>query len=95
MAKSFNNLKDPKLHLSDKLPFGKYQGCRIMDLFPDSWEYLMWLHKNTSVPFGQDVISKITEHFMAEAEARFIDEEVKPWQSHSPFFSDWDDDVPF
>jgi hypothetical protein len=65
MAKSFNKLKDPKLHLQDKLPFGKYQGCRIVDLLPDSWEYLMWLSKNTSVQFGQDVVDAISAKFTA------------------------------
>lgn len=79
MAKSFKSLKDPKLHLLDKLPFGKYQNCRIIDLFPDNWEYLKWLVKNTQVKFGQDVLDKITECFSLEESYRHHVEEEAPW----------------
>ena len=75
MAKSFKSLKDPKLHLTDKLTFGKYKDCRIIDIMPDSWEYLMWLSKNTKVPFGQDVLDEITKHFKGYEGKRHKEEE--------------------
>lgn len=94
MAKSFKSLKDPKLHLLDKLPFGKYQNCRIVDIMPDSWEYLMWLSKNTQVAFGQDVIDEITKHFRGYEDKRHEEEEVKPWLQDN--YDNWNpDDVPF
>lgn len=94
MAKSFKSLKDPKLHLTDKLPFGKYKDCRIIDIMPDSWEYLMWLSKNTKVPFGQDVLDEITKHFKGYEDKRHEEEEIKPWQED--ITDDWSpDDVPF
>lgn len=79
MAKSFKSLKDPKLHLLDKLPFGKYKDCRIIDLFPDNWEYLKWLIQNTQIAFGQDVLDKITYYFNLDASYTHYVEEEAPW----------------
>lgn len=94
MAKSFTKLKDPKLHLLDKLPFGKYKDCRIVDIMPDQWEYLMWLSKNTQVAFGQDVLDEITKHFRGYEDKRHEEEEIKPWQQDN--YDNWNpDDVPF
>ena len=94
MAKSFKSLKDPKLHLTDKLPFGKYKDCRIIDIMPDSWEYLMWLSKNTGVQFGQDVFDEITRHFRGYEDNRHEEEEIKPWMQEN--YDNWSlDDIPF
>lgn len=100
MAKAFNKLKDPKLHLDDKLTFGKFAGCRIRDLFPDSWEYLKWLSQNTNIAFGQDVLDTITEFWKQDDEKRHYEEEVKPWTASTGSFFDgfddtYDDDIPF
>lgn len=96
MAKSFKSLKDPKLHLSDKLTFGKYKDCRIIDIMPDSWEYLLWLGKNTQIAFGQDVIDEITKHFRGYDDKRHEEEEIKPWQQDNiDFWNPDEDDIPF
>ena len=96
MAKSFKSLKDPKLHLLDKLPFGKYKDCRIVDIMPDSWEYLMWLSKNTQIAFGQDVIDEISKHFKGYEDARHEEEEIKPWQQDNiDLWNPDEDDIPF
>ena len=95
MAKQFTKLRDPKLQLTDVLPFGKFQGCRICDCVEDNYEYFQWLTKNTQIQFSQDVLDTITEFWRQSTEQRFIEEEVKPWQSQTQYFSDWDDDIPF
>lgn len=98
MAKAFNTLKDPKLQLTDKLPFGKFAGCRICDIIDEDWEYLQWLHKNTSISFGQQVLDKITQLWLYEDLEQHKREELEPWQTTGVYFSpdtDSIDDVPF
>lgn len=95
MAIKFNKLRDPKLELTDRLTFGKFAGCRICDCIEDNYEYFQWLTKNTNIQFSEEVLDTITEFWRQSTQQRFIQEEVKPWQSQTQYFSDWDDDIPF
>ncbi len=79
MAKSFNTIKSTKIGLYDKLTFGKYKDCRVIDLLPDNWEYLKWLIQNTSKQFDKAVEAKITECFAMEESYRHYVEEEQPW----------------
>lgn len=90
MAKSFKTIKSPKLGLTDKLTFGKFANCRVVDILPDNWEYLMWLAKNTAIQFDQSVIDEITRKFQGYIEERHYNEEIKPWEDDGPL-----DDIPF
>jgi hypothetical protein len=78
MSKTFTKLKDPRLGLQDKLPIGKYKDCRICDVL-DDWEYLKWIHTNTSVKFQQPVLDKITAAWSSWADETHYNEEVAPY----------------
>lgn len=94
MSKSFTRLKDPRLGLQDVITIGKYKGCRVCDVL-DDWEYLKWMHSNTSVKFQQPVLDKITAAWSAWSQETHYQEEVVPYTYSGPWFSDMEDDVPF
>lgn len=89
MAIKFNQIKSTSLHLGDKLAFGKFRGCRIIDVLETDWEYLKWLHSNKNVNFSKQVIDSITEKWSENESRIFFEEEVKPW------LSDTLEDVPY
>lgn len=95
MAKSFSNLKDPKLGLTDKLTFGKFKDCRICDLIEDQYDYLIWIEKEGYVKYQQIVVETIQETAnFAKWEAPV--EDTKDLFG-MPVYADpsWELDVPF
>lgn len=95
MAKSFSNLKDPKLGFHDQLPFGKFVGCRVHDIMPEDYEYILWLHEKQPNLFTREVIDEAIALRTEAAAEQHYNEEVKPYSGTSQWFSDWDDDIPF
>lgn len=61
MAIKFNNIKNPKLGLTDTLSFGKLKGCRVCDVAQDHYEYLIWAEKAGYVKFQTEAIELIQE----------------------------------
>lgn len=94
MAKSFKTLKDPKLQMMDKLPFGKFKDCRIIDIINDEYEYLIWLSKNTSIQFSIPVMEELIRRFAGYLEERHYREEISPWEKEYDNYGDFDD-IPF
>lgn len=95
MAISFSKLKDPKLQLTDKLTFGKFKDCRICDIIPDHYEYLIWAESNGYVKLQQEVKDLIAE---TANSSNWEDpsEKVNEMPGFNPWGSDaWDDDIPF
>lgn len=80
--------------LFDFLPIGKFKNCRVCDIIEDNWEYLKWMHTNTSAKFQQVVLDKITEKWKAASSAEYHANEVAPYLYTGPWFSDMEDDVP-
>jgi hypothetical protein len=102
MAISFKNLKSPLLGLTDKITVGKLTGCRVCDVIPDYYEYLIWADKAGLMKFQAIVVETIKEHAGFKAQQRFVEEEIKPWledtlvkREREMIRSILDDDVPF
>ena len=95
MAKSFSQIKDPRLGLTDILPIGKFKGCRVCDIIKDDWEYLKWIHTNTSVKFQTDVLEEITVAWDTWSCETHYQEEVAPYTNTNQWFFDTEDDIPF
>lgn len=102
MAISFKNLKSPLLGLTDKIAVGKLTGCRVCDVIPDYYEYLIWADKQGLMKFEKIVVETIQEHAGYKSQQRFIEEEIKPWleddlvkREREMLRSILDDDVPF
>lgn len=89
MAIAFNSTKSTALKLIDKLPFGKFANCRIVDIIDDDYEYLMWLKNNTSIVFSQEVLDKITLLWRNGQEEEYYQNEI------APYLDDMQDDMPF
>jgi uncharacterized protein (DUF3820 family) len=85
MAKAFTQLKNPKLAPTDKIPFGKYKGCRVCDCW-DDYEYFLWLHKEHPGMFTQGCIDGFNSAKACYDKERYQREEVDPYLF---------DDVPF
>lgn len=95
MAKSFSNIKSPFLDILDTITFGKYNGCRVCDVLAEDLEYFDWLKKNGKI-FTQDLEDNIQQLKDNIAYETYQREEVDPWvKPMTPFFDDWDDDIPF
>jgi len=95
MAKAFTKLKDPKLGLTDIIPIGKFKGCRVCDVIKDDWEYLKWLHTNTSVKFQEAVLDEITAAWDSWSMDTHYKEEIAPYDTRNQWFSDMEEDIPF
>jgi uncharacterized protein (DUF3820 family) len=96
MAITFNKLKTSKLNLLDTFTFGKYQSCRVCDVLPESYEYVLWLHEKNPHMFTKEVVDSaliLRREAVAERNQR---EEIDPYLAPAnPWFSDWNDDIPF
>ena len=83
--------------MTDKIVSGKLAGCRVCDVIPDHYEYLMWADKAGLLKFQAIVIESIQEHAGFKDQQRHYTEEVKPWLEPEddvlPIILD--DDVPF
>lgn len=78
MAKSFSSLKDPKLGMLDKFTFGKLKDCRVCDVIPDFYDYLIWAEKSGYVKYQPEVIAAIqTAADFSKCEAPVEDEYVE------------------
>jgi len=94
MAISFGKLKDPKLGLTDKLTFGKLNGCRICDVAQDHYEYLIWAERQGYVKYQQEVIDLIHEQASFAKWKIYQEEEVDPYmEPHFPVL--FEEDIPF
>ena len=79
MAISFKNLKSPLLELTDKITVGKLQGCRVCDVIPDHYEYLIWANKQGLLLFSKIVVETIQEHAGYKNQQQHYNEEVAPY----------------
>jgi len=86
MAISFKSIKSTNLGMLDKITTGKLQGCRVCDVIPDHYEYLIWAEKSGLLKFNTETIKFIQQQAGYVEKQRYYDEEVKPWL---------DEDVPF
>jgi uncharacterized protein (DUF3820 family) len=88
MAKAFQQLKILKLAPTSRLTFGKYNTCRVCDVW-DDYEYFLWLHKAKPALFNKACVdSFLAAKDMYEAKRHYIEEVV-------PYLDDGFDDVPF
>jgi hypothetical protein len=53
------------------------------------------LFKNSQIGFSSEVRATVAEFVRQAAEKQHHAEEVKSWLGNDPWFSDWDDDIPF
>lgn len=83
--------------MTDKILVGKLQGCRVCDVIPDHYEYLIWADKQGLMKFTKIVVETIQEHANFKAWSIHQDEEVKPWLDdyEVPPLLILDEDVPF
>lgn len=88
MAKAFTQLKNPKLVPVSKLDFGKYNGCRLCDVW-DDYEYFIWLHNKNPHRFSQACVDK----FYAFRDR--VDRERHQREEVDPYLTQDFDDVPF
>lgn len=98
MAKSFSNLKSPKSGLLDQITFGKLKDCRICDVIPDHYEYLIWAEKQGYVTYQQEVIDVIADAAnFAKWEALVEDQPINQNKVSHLFDprDDWLSDVPY
>lgn len=97
MAKSFTKLKDPKLQLTDKLTFGKLNGCRVCDVVQDHYEYLIWCEKQGFVKFSEEVTNIIAEQASFKRWEAPVEDAPPREVVYHPFlgWSDMEDDIPF
>lgn len=103
MAKAFTNLKDPKLHLTDKLTFGKLKDCRVCDVIEDHLEYLIWCEREGFVKFSQEVKEVVKDHVDHKGwqivenrdEGNSQDDIRDVYEKITRIDYDWEDDVPF
>jgi hypothetical protein len=79
MALSFKKLKSPLLDMTDTITVGKLQGCRVCDVIPDHYEYLIWANKQGFLPFSKIVTETISEHAGYKRQQVHIAEEVDPY----------------
>ena len=79
-------MKSTNLGMLDKITTGKLQGCRVCDVIPDHYEYLIWAEKSGLLKFNTETIKSIQQQAGYVEKQRYYDEEVKPWL---------DEDVPF
>lgn len=79
MPISFKNLKSTKLGPNDKLTFGKFNGCRICDVWDDHFEYLIWADKSGYAKYTAEVISHLHERGEFAKIEEYFDNEVRPW----------------
>lgn len=86
MAIGFKKLKSPLLDLQDKITVGKLTGCRVCDVIPDHYEYLIWAEKSGLFKFTKLVVEKIQEQAGFNEQQRHYEEEVKPFEQ---------DDIPY
>ena len=98
MAKSFSTLKDPKLQLTDKLTFGKLKDCRICDVIPDHYEYIIWAEKQGFVKYSKEVTDVILDAAnFAKWEAPVEEQPINPNKVTHLFDprDDWMSDIPY
>jgi hypothetical protein len=100
MAISFKNVKSTVLDMTDTIRVGKLQGCRICDVIPDHYEYLIWADKSGLMKYTGIVTETIKEHAGFKNQQRHQLEEVDPYTKEydEPSVQEVnfsDDDVPF
>lgn len=96
MAISFKNIKSTVLDMTDVIHVGKLQGCRVCDVIPEHYEYLIWADKQGLLKFTRIVTETIKEHFSNKNWETHQEQEVTPWVDPNPWFAGvLDEDVPF
>ena len=95
MAIGFSKLKSPLLDLTDKITVGKLSGCRVCDVIPDYYEYLIWAEKSGLFKYTKIVTETIQEHAGYKAQQRHYEEEVAPWKEEPTQVLILEDDIPF
>lgn len=98
MSLSFKKLKNPLIGLTDKITFGKFKDCRVCDIIPDSFEYLMWAEKEGFMRFQTEVIEAIKDQALHKGWEQHQKEEIDPYikDAQNQWFTACDeDDIPF
>ena len=90
--------------MTDKIVVGKLAGCRVCDVIPDHYEYLIWANKCGMLHFTKIVTETIQEHAGFKNQQVHYQEEVAPY-TETPKISglkydrvwldDIEDDIPF
>ena len=91
--------------MTDKIMVGKLSGCRVCDVIPDHYEYLVWANKQGLLHFTKIVVETISEHAGYKDQQRFIEEEIKPYLEDelirrerkriNNILDELDEDIPF
>jgi hypothetical protein len=79
MALQFKKLKSPLLGLTDTITVGKLSGCRVCDVIPDHYEYLIWANKQGFLVFSKIVTETIQEHAGFKSQQVHYTEEIAPY----------------
>lgn len=85
MAKSFGAIKSSRLDLLDKITIGKFKNCRVVDVIPDNWEYLIWANKQGLLQYSQAVIDEIHRVGDFHKAEQYYREEVEPYIGDVPY----------
>lgn len=85
MAKSFSKIKSTKLDLQDKIPLGKFKDCRVVDVIPDNWEYLIWANKEGLLQYTQAVIDEVHRVGSFYRAEQYYKEEIEPYLGDVPY----------
>lgn len=81
--------------LLDFFHSGKYINCRVDSIVESDPEYILYTFKKYMYNYTKDVLDAAERIVQTNNDQRHNDEEVKPFAAPHPFFSDWDDDIPF
>ncbi len=92
MAKAFQTLSKG-IDLYDVLHFGKYKGCRVIDII-DDYEYFTFLALKTAHTFTPAVKQAVLKSKEVQEAERYDREEVQPYLKPD-LLGDFFDDVPF
>lgn len=98
MAKAFAQLKNPALAPTDQLQVGKFKGCRVCDIAPDQYEYLIWMEQNKIITLTKESIALVQKYAGFAEEVRHYEEEVAPYlhDMHDSTQKDYyQNDLPF
>lgn len=94
MAKAFKDIKSTLLGYTDKLPFGKYKGCRICDIIEDETSYLIFLEKGGYIKYDTFITEKIKQIAGFELDKVHYQQEILPYIKEYDNYGDFDD-IPF
>lgn len=94
MSLKFGKLKSPILDLTDTISIGKLKGCRVCDVIPEFYDYLIWADKEGLLKFSAQVIESIKQHAGYRSQQEHYENEIAPYIDIEPDTLNFDD-VPY